>query len=171
MKNIKIQNYLLLIVILIGSTLLAFKIIDNYKLQEEEKNSQTELDDVLAEIKWADIESYINDNVDAIIYLSDLSNENKDNFEKNFKKLITAHDLGTMIVFLDMSEINDDDYAVLESYFKADEYNNLDNPEYRSLIIFSEGIIDYVLTTEVSDTSIESFENILVNEEVIDNES
>lgn len=106
MKRIPLKNYFILGIILASSIFIVLYI---NKLYLSTKNNDNILNEFIKEIKTQEIDNYIIENPNFIIYLGYKNNDNK-SFEKKFKKLVTKYDLQKDIVFIDISQFNDEDF-------------------------------------------------------------
>lgn len=106
MKRIPLKNYFILGIILVASIFIVLYI---NKLYLSTKNNDNILNGFIKEIKTQEIDNYIIENPDFIIYLGYKNNDNK-SFEKKFKKLVTKYDLQKDIVFIDISQFNDETF-------------------------------------------------------------
>ena len=106
MKKIPLKNYFILGIILASSIFIVLYI---NKLYLSTKNNDNILNGFIKEIKIQEIDNYIIENPNFIIYLGYKNNDNK-LFEKKFKKLVTKYDLQKDIVFIDISQFNDETF-------------------------------------------------------------
>lgn len=106
MKRIPLKNYFILGIILASSIFIVLYI---NKLYLSTKNNDNILNGFIKEIKTQEIDNYIIENPNFIIYLGYKNNDNKP-FEKKFKKLVTKYDLQKDIVFIDISQFNDETF-------------------------------------------------------------
>lgn len=106
MKKIPLKNYFILGIILVSSIFIVLYI---NKLYLSTKNNDNILNGFIKEIKTQEIDNYIIENPNFIIYLGYKNNDNK-SFEKKFKKLVTKYDLQKDIVFIDISQFNDETF-------------------------------------------------------------
>ena len=106
MKKIPLKNYFILGIILASSIFIVLYI---NKLYLSTKNNDNILNGFIKEIKTQEIDNYIIENPNFIIYLGYKNNDNK-SFEKKFKKLVTKYDLQKDIVFIDISQFNDETF-------------------------------------------------------------
>ena len=106
MKRIPLKNYFILGIILVASIFIVLYI---NKLYLSTKNNDNILNWFIKEIKTQEIDNYIIENPNFIIYLGYKNNDNK-SFEKKFKKLVTKYDLQKDIVFIDISQFNDETF-------------------------------------------------------------
>ena len=82
MKRIPLKNYFILGIILVSSIFIVLYI---NKLYLSTKNNDNILNEFIKEIKTQEIDNYIIENPNFIIYLGYKNNDNK-SFEKKFKK-------------------------------------------------------------------------------------
>ncbi len=106
MKRIPLKNYFILGIILVSSIFIVLYI---NKLYLSTKNNDNILNGFIKEIKTQEVDNYIIENPNFIIYLGYKNNDNK-SFEKKFKKLVTKYDLQKDIVFIDISQFNDETF-------------------------------------------------------------
>ena len=106
MKKIPLKNYFILGIILASSIFIVLYI---NKLYLSTKNNDNILNGFIKEIKTQEIDNYIIENPNFIIYLGYKNNDNK-SFEKKFKKLVKKYDLKKDIVFIDISQFNDETF-------------------------------------------------------------
>lgn len=106
MKRIPLKNYFILGIILVSSIFIVLYI---NKLYLSTKNNDNILNGFIKEIKTQEVDNYIIENPNFIIYLGYKNNDNK-SFEKKFKKLVTKYDLQKDIVFIDINQFNDETF-------------------------------------------------------------
>ena len=102
-KNKKLILYVLLCVATFGILFCAIKLnrnrIDNIL-------SESYIKDYLTEIKYEEIDSYILEQPNAIIYVSNSKEEDSRNFERKFSKLIKKYNLENQIVYININNTN-----------------------------------------------------------------
>ena len=149
-KEIPKKNYFILILLSIGTILLVFYLSNVYKERVEYKNQNNNIMNFLSEIKEEELNNYILDNHDTIIYISSsLSDANK-KFEYDLKKFIDKNDLNKDIVYLDSSNLSDSFYDNLRNNYLSNELkkqnitlNNIPN----IIIIKEEKIVNVLYKT------------------------
>ena len=102
----KTKNKILLIVIClftIGLLYCALK-INQKRLNEISDNSI--VDKYLTEIKYEEIQTYIAEQPEAIIYVSNSSDEKSIDFEHEFKKVIKNYNLENEIIYININKMN-----------------------------------------------------------------
>ena len=79
------------------------------KINEKRKQNELSIsliDKKLTEIKYDEISNYTVENSDAIIYVSNSSEETSKNFEKMFIPVIRKYNLESSIVYININNIN-----------------------------------------------------------------
>ena len=144
MKRIPLKNYFILGIILASSIFIVLYI---NKLYLSTKNNDNILNGFIKEIKTQEIDNYIIENPNFIIYLGYKNNDNK-SFEKKYKKLVTKYDLQRDIVFIDINQFND----VAFNEFCNKYAGELLNKDSSLIIIDNQKVIDVLdITKENSD--------------------
>ena len=105
-RNIPPKNYLYLSFIIVGSILLIVYICNWYKAYNESKLYTNIMNQYLTVINYNELDNYITENKDAVIYVSVLGNKEINKFEEKFKKSIIDNNLKNEILYLDLSNEN-----------------------------------------------------------------
>ena len=101
-KKLPFKNYILLSIVLIITiiiTILFFKLYAN-----NEKNNALINDEYLRIINYNEIDNYLVENKDVVIYISSPSDKKMINFEKEFKNIITKYALNNNILSLNIED-------------------------------------------------------------------
>lgn len=106
LREIPIKNYIYLFIILLGSILFLTYLYTWYQTYKEEKLNINIMNNYLTVINYNELEDYIMENKDAIIYVSILGDERINRFEENFKNIITENNLRDEILYLDLTNEN-----------------------------------------------------------------
>ena len=125
------KNYLYLALIIIASILLIIYLLKWYKTYNDSKLYTGILNEYLQVINYNELNDYIIENKDAVIYVSILGNEEIRKFENKFKNTITDNNLRNNILYLDIT--NEEKEKVKE---KLKINNNLPY-----LVVFTNGKI------------------------------
>ena len=83
LREVPIKNYVYLFLILLGSMLLLYYIYIWYETYNENKLNTSIMNDYLTVINYNELDNYIIENKDAIIYVSVLGSEVINRFERN----------------------------------------------------------------------------------------
>lgn len=106
LREVPKKNYIYLALILLGSLLLLIYICNICKVYNENKLNVNIMGEYLTVINYNELDNYITENKDAIIYVSVLGNVEINNFEKSFKKSILENNLRDSILYLDLTNEN-----------------------------------------------------------------
>ena len=107
MKKITIKNYVVALLIIILTFIVNFFAAKVYLEQKELTKNVINLN--ISEIKVDELEMYIVDNHDCLIYVVDSSNRNE-KLEKDLNKIIIKNNYSKDIVYLDLNKINSEYY-------------------------------------------------------------
>lgn len=114
----------------------------------------------LTVINYNELDNYIIENKNAIIYVSILGNEDINKFEKKFKSIIAENNLKNDILYLDISNENID---------KATKKLNIDkNLPY--LVVYTNGVITDTYSINDNNYSNDKIEKYLNRIGVINND-
>ena len=102
-KEIPLKNYILLSIILIFTIVIVIYLFMWYSAYENNKLENQILDECLMVINYNELENYIVENKDAIIYTSSLNNIESRTFENKFKNIIKKNNLDNTILYLDLT--------------------------------------------------------------------
>lgn len=150
-KDIPKKNYFILGIILIISCILVYYINAWYSLYQYEKRGSSPITTYMEIINYNEVENYIEENSDAIIYISKSNNLKIRKFEEDNEKLFKKLELNYNILYMDAKDVNKDlkiKYNVNEYptilFFKNKRLVNkyvleLDNINYNDI----KNIIDY----------------------------
>lgn len=103
-KEIPLKNYILLSIVLILTIVVVIYFFLWKNTYEKSKLQTPILDDYLLVINYNELNNYLVENKDAIIYVSKLNNENIRLFENKFKNIINKNNLNNKILYLDLTE-------------------------------------------------------------------
>ena len=102
-RKIPPKNYLYLVIIIIVSILLILYILKWYKTYNDSKLYTGILNEYLQVINYNELNDYITENKDAVIYVSLLGNKEIRKFEQKFKNTIINNNLRNNILYLDIT--------------------------------------------------------------------
>ncbi len=144
-KSIPLKNYIIVVVIVLLVVLGAIYACSWYKTIKEYNLNKSVITDTVNKIELETLESYIVDNSNFIMYLSDSSDESIKSFEKKFKRYIKNNSLNSEILYLDIKDY--DNELVVETLlnYKSENLKNLKNIPFPNLLIFENGKIEDIL--------------------------
>ena len=102
-KEIPIKNYIYLFIILLGTVLFILYIYTGYETYNENKLKVSIMNNYLTVINYNELDDYIIENKDAILYVSVLGNKEINKFEEKFKNNIVDNNLRNDILYLDLT--------------------------------------------------------------------
>ena len=106
LREVPIKNYIYLFVILLGSILVLIYMYTWYETYNQNKLNTSIMNQYLTVINYNELDNYISENQNAVIYVSVLGNEDINRFEKKFKNTIVDNNLKNNILYLDLSNEN-----------------------------------------------------------------
>lgn len=133
-KTKKLILYIALCVVTLSLLFLAIKINDN-RLKELDKEST--IGSYLTEVKYDNIKEYILENPNAIVYVSNSSEDSSKEFENTFKKVIKDYNLENDIVYINIYELNTNNAF----------YNNA--PE---ILFYKDGVVSDAISCDALET-------------------
>ena len=141
-RNVPFRNYLILSILLILSVIIVIYFYMWYGEFYNTKINTPIIDEYLNVINYNELDTYLIENKNVIVYTSNLYDEKSRNFEKKFVKIIEDYSLSNKIIYLDLTE----QYKDKNLYnFIVDKYNLLDLP---CIITFNNGIVDDIYSIE-----------------------
>ena len=107
-KKIPVKNYIYLSIIVIASIFIIFYLYRWYDTYRESKLNISIMNNYLSVINYNELDDYIIENKNAIIYVSKLGDEKINKFEKSFKNMVVENDLRNSMLYLDVTNDNFD---------------------------------------------------------------
>lgn len=139
----KTHNYIILVLLFLICIVVVLYVCNIYKVNEEEQLKIPVIRDAISEIYPEDLEHYVLDNPVSVIYICTANNEKCRSFEKNFKKLLRKKDYNNQIVYLNVTDENQDTF--ISNFNQKYSYKNKLTTNYPAFIIFEDGVIDGIL--------------------------
>ncbi len=138
-----LKSYLILAAIFLVGIGITLYLCNLYKVYDEYQKQTPVIRDTLSEITSDELEHYILENPTTVIYMCTSSEMVCRNYEKDFKKLIKSKELQDEIVYLNLSDLDQQKFI--------EEFNNKYNFKvklttyYPAIVVFEEGKITSVL--------------------------
>lgn len=105
-RQVPLKNYIYLALVLIATILILIYIYKWHKTYQESKLNTSIMSDYLTVINYNELDDYIIENKDAVIYVSVLGNEEIHKFETSFKNAIQNNNLTNSMLYLDITNEN-----------------------------------------------------------------
>lgn len=105
-RSIPCKNYIILGIVALATFALLYYFVSFYNKQKDYENSVHTRMQFLSEVKENEIQNYILDNHDVIIYLSDSTDDTYADFENKLKNLMKDKNLTKNVVYMDVHKIS-----------------------------------------------------------------
>ena len=162
-KEIPLKNYILLSIVLILTIVVVIYFFLWKNTYEKSKLQTPILDDYLLVINYNELNNYLVENKDAIIYVSKLNNENIRLFENKFKNIINKNNLNNKILYLDVTEELKENNIVK----KINKKYGKEMTEVPTIVIIKDGKISSSYNIKENKYNIKLLEKYLEKEDVI----
>ena len=145
-KKRTLKNYVILGVIIILFVGLVLYLCKWYKVYDEYQKEIPVIRGSLQEIVSDDLEYYILDNPNSLIYICTANDENCRNFEKKFKKLVEKKELNDKMIYLNVTGLDQNDFVTKFN----DKYSKKKNlkTNYPAIVLFDEGKVVNILQAD-----------------------
>lgn len=161
-REIAFKNYIILALVLIITIIGVIYIFMWYSSKEKSKLELPILDDYIMPINYNELNDYIVENKDAVIYTSVLNDVNIRLFENKFKNVIVKNNLNSSILYLDLTNEIKDNNVLLKMEKKYG--TKVDIP---SVMVFRDGVLTDVYNIKEDNYNIKKLEKYLEKEVVI----
>lgn len=162
-KEIPLKNYILLSIVLILTIVVVINLFLWKNTYEKSKLQTPILDDYLLVINYNELNNYLVENKDAIIYVSKLNDESIRLFENKFKNIINKNNLNNKILYLDLTEELKENNIVKEINKKYGKKMT----EVPTIVIIKDGKISSSYNIKENNYNIKLLEKYLEKEDVI----
>lgn len=137
------KNYIILSVIFIGCIFLTLYFCKWYEVYKEYEREIPVIRGALFEITPEDLDHYVVDNSNAIIYLCTANGEDCRLFEKDFKKYIKKKGITEGIVYLNLTNVDQEEF--IERFNQKYPNKHKLNGKYPAFVVFQDGKINSIL--------------------------
>lgn len=161
-REIAFKNYIILALVLIITIIGVIYIFMWYSSKEKSKLELPILDDYIMPINYNELNDYIVENKDAVIYTSVLNDVNIRLFENKFKNVIIKNNLNSSILYLDLTNEIKDTNVLLKMEKKYG--TKIDIP---SVMVFRDGVLTDVYNIKEDNYNVKKLEKYLEKEVVI----
>lgn len=171
MKNeriVPLKNYVWLGIILLVTCGALYYFYLWYTEYSNDRLYKPILDERLLEIKYNEIDAYVSENANVVVYASTLGNRTIRNFENKLYNLIDEYGIRERMVYLNVSGFADSEAIMhmLKNKYLVDGVSFLDSMP--SILLFRDGVIEDVYFIKENNYSIIRLENYLKTMNVID---
>ena len=114
-----------------------------YKVNEAEQKKIPVIQGYISEIYNDDLEHYVTENPDGVIYMCIANDENCRVFEREFKKLLKKDEYNDNLVYLNLMDVDQDKF--LEEFNSKFIYKVKLSKEYPAFVLFEDGKVKAIL--------------------------
>jgi hypothetical protein len=165
MRKVSFMNYVIVAIIFIITIVGIFTLRKLYLDKDEDVNTNGRLN-ILSELKEDDLKSYLVENTEIVIYISNAKDATLETFENSLNDYIVEHELEKEIVYLNLEEVSSNFYTDLKTKY-AKENVNITSTEPNMMIV-ENGKITKVLYEKPTAITIEDVDNFLKKNDVIE---
>lgn len=138
LRKVPFKNYIILGIIFLVSMLILYYFYMWVDAYNESKLNKPIMDKYMEVINYNELDNYLIENPNTIIYVSVLENKEVRDFEKKFKKLFINNEIDNKILYLDITnEINDK--SVKEMLKERYSINSVSILNVPNIIVFDDG--------------------------------
>ena len=157
-----IKNYVILVLLFLAVIALTVYLCECYKVYNEEQKKIPVIRGTLtSEITEVDVEPFIVENPTTVLYMCTSSSEKCRNFEKDFKKLIKKYELQDSIIYLNLSNIEDQESFVEEFNDRHPYKKSKLTSNYPAIVYLDDGKVKNIIqgkdNEKLSITKVKSF--------------
>ena len=139
----RIRNYIICVVLFITCFGLVLYLRELYKVNEAEQKKIPVIQGYISEIYNDDLEHYVTENPDGVIYMCIANDENCRVFEREFKKLLKKDEYNDNLVYLNLMDVDQDKF--LEEFNSKFIYKVKLSKEYPAFVLFEDGKVKAIL--------------------------
>lgn len=99
MRDVPKKNYIVLALIALGVIVVCFVFMNMYNKNNKEIYKSV-VKDIINEIKYEDLDNYLQENPDVVLYINDSLKKNSD-IEENLKDLIVENNIRQYVVYIE----------------------------------------------------------------------
>ena len=152
-RKIPFKNYVIVGVLVLVLVLGSLYLCSWYKTIREYNLTKSVLTDTINIIELETLESYLLDNSDFIMYISDSSDQEVKSFEKKLKKYINNNSLNNEVIYLDIKDYDKTEVLKKVLNYSSEEYSKLKRIPLPNMLVFENGRIVkilYVVNTKIN---------------------
>ena len=142
----KLHSYVVLALLFLICIVVVLYVCKIYKVNEEENLKIPVIRDSITEIYLEDLEHYVLDTPITVIYICTADNEKCRSFEKSFKKLLRKKDYRDQIIYLNVTDIDQDSF--ISEFNQKYPYKNQITTNYPAFVLFEDGVVESVLQSK-----------------------
>lgn len=163
MRKVPLKNYILLFVLVGVTVFLTYYCCDLYN--ERHKKSYTSLiSSFITEIKEDDIENYVLENPNVVLYISDKTDENLKEVENKMKSFLTEKNIYSYFVYVNVLKTEEEKLNIFQENYNLE----LDFDKIPILVAFQDGELKEMYN--IQEWNSNELTDFLTRNEVIDSD-
>ena len=164
-REIPLKNYIILGLVILLTLGLVYYFYLWYITYEESKLNETIMDRYLEVINYNELNDYIVENRNAMIYTSVLEDNNIRKFEIKFKNIVVKNALKDKILYMDMTDIFKDKikYTELRNSYQVNNYNITNVP---CILVFKDAKLADIYSIKDNDYNTDNVLNYIIDNEM-----
>lgn len=164
-REIPLKNYLILGLVILLTLGLIYYFYLWYITYEESKLNETIMDRYLEVINYNELNDYIVENRNAMIYTSILEDNDIRKFEIKFKNIVVKNALKDKILYMDMTDIFKDKikYTELRNSYQVNNYNITNVP---CILVFKDAKLVDIYSIKDNDYNTNDILNYITENEM-----
>lgn len=167
MKKIPLINYIKALSLILFTIILIILIVNYYNSKKEYEDSMNITMSFLKTVDSSNIEEYLIENHDVIMYISNSEDANLKEYEETLKKLIIKKELEKNIIYFDTKDLSDEYMKEFLQNYAVDNLKNVNIIE-PNLFVFENGKIDTILYKDVQ--VLRATDIVYIAEDVLEND-
>ena len=156
------KNYMILSIVIVVTLLLLYYFYMWIDAYNETKLNRPILDKYLEVINYNELEDYLIENQDTIIYVSVLENSKIRDFEKQFKMVLRKKEIDKDILYMNVTDDIKEKVVVNEMNEKY-AINSLSIVDLPVIAVFEDGTLKSIYSIKDNDYDIERFKLFINN--------
>jgi len=166
-RKIPLKNYIILLGLILATIFLVFYLRSWYNTSKEYYQNNSIMSEYLSELKSDEINSYIIDDPDVVIYYASAKDATIKSFEKQFKKLMEEYEISDDIIYIDSSKEENNNII---SKLNAISNKKMEELNIPNLIYIKEGKVNKILYSNSNQISKRDVQNFLIRCGIITND-
>ena len=164
-REIPLKNYIILGLVVLLTLGLVYYFYLWYITYEESKLNETIMDRDLEVINYNELNDYIVENRNAMIYTSVLEDNNIRKFEIKFKNIVVKNALKDKILYMDMTDIFKDKikYTELRNSYQINNYNITNVP---CILVFKDAKLVDIYSIKDNNYNTDNVLNYIIDNEM-----
>lgn len=171
MRVIPKKNYFILVVVIVVTLFSVFFIREKYLEQKNYDNITNARIDFIFELKEKELENYLMENREVVIYIASSSDETVKDFEIELKKYVLKEQLGKELIYINLNNVSKKFLTNLKNKYFSEQLKNskIELTESPNMMIVDNGEIVSIMYEKNKQINIDDVKNYLTKyvEEVL----